>query len=92
MLSDYADVTDDHEEKQFAAFCAELPDDTYYIAFRGTDDTIIGWKEDFNMGVMMPVPSQLEAVEYVNTVMRWKRDLCRRLCKAVHSAQGGESL
>ena len=77
VLSDYADVTDDHEEKQFAAFCAELPDDTYYIAFRGTDDTIIGWKEDFNMGVMMPVPSQLEAVEYVNTVMRWKRGKLR---------------
>ena len=77
VLSDYADVTDDREEKQFAAFCAELPDDTYYIAFRGTDDTIIGWKEDFNMGVMMPVPSQLEAVEYVNTVMRWKRGKLR---------------
>ena len=77
VLSDYADVTDDHEEKQFAAFCAELPDDTYHIAFRGTDDTIIGWKEDFNMGVMMPVPSQLEAVEYVNTVMRWKRGKLR---------------
>lgn len=76
-LSDYVDIVDDHEEKQFAAFCVRLGDGTYYVAFRGTDDTIVGWKEDFNMGFMMPVPSQIEAVEYVNTTMRWKRGKIR---------------
>lgn len=77
LLSDYEDVTDENEEKQFAAFCAWLPDGTSYIAFRGTDDTLVGWKEDFNMGVKMPVPSQIDAVEYVNTVMKWKRGKIR---------------
>lgn len=43
----------------------EIDEDTRYIAFRGTDDTIVGWREDFNMGLMANVPSQLEAVEYV---------------------------
>ena len=38
------------------------------MAFRGTDNTLVGWKEDFNMTFMETVPSQKEAVEYLNMV------------------------
>ena len=76
-LSDFVSRTDKETQTQFSAITAEITKDLRFIAFRGTDNTIIGWKEDFNMGVMMPVPSQLEAVEYVNTVMRWKRGKLR---------------
>lgn len=77
LLSDYVDIVDDHEEKQFGAFCVELGDGTHYIAFRGTDDTLVGWKEDFNMSFIMPVPSQIEAAEYVNKIGRHKRGKLR---------------
>lgn len=77
LLSDYIDITDDNEEKQFAAFCAELGDGSHYIVFRGTDDTIVGWKEDFNMSFITPVPSQLEAVKYVNEVVKHKKGKIR---------------
>lgn len=53
-------------EKQFAAVTILLDDDTVFVAFRGTDDTVIGWKEDFKLCYMLPVPSQLEAVSYMN--------------------------
>lgn len=56
--------------QQFAALTVMLPDGNHYIAFRGTDDTIIGWKEDFNMGFMTSVPSQLDAVKYVTAVSK----------------------
>ncbi|MDD3239942.1 MAG: DUF2974 domain-containing protein [Lachnospira sp.] len=69
-LSEYVDHIDESAEKQFSAFHVELGDGTIYIAFRGTDDTIIGWKEDFNMSFIMPVPSQIEAVEYLNETIR----------------------
>ncbi|MDR2600927.1 MAG: DUF2974 domain-containing protein [Spirochaetaceae bacterium] len=36
-----------------------------YIAFRGTDDTLIGWKEDFNMIFTDAIPAQLAAVDYI---------------------------
>ena len=36
-------------EQQFAAMEIVLEDGTSYVSFRGTDDTIIGWKEDFNL-------------------------------------------
>ena len=53
------------EEVQFAAARFETPAGEQIIAFRGTDATLVGWKEDFNMSFETPVPSQLEAVEYL---------------------------
>ena len=65
LLSGYVCKLDEQTETQFAALCAALPDGTVYAAFRGTDDTIVGWKEDFNMGFLPIVPSQREAADYL---------------------------
>ncbi len=70
-LSDYMDVTDEEAQMQFAAFHVKLSDATTYIVFRGTDDSLIGWKEDFNMSFISPVPAQLAAVEYLNNTVRY---------------------
>lgn len=56
------------QETQFAAMTFLLDDGTMFLAFRGTDSTLIGWKEDFNMAFQQTVPSQLMAVEYVREV------------------------
>lgn len=53
------------EETQFAAIAVLLGDGSAYLAFRGTDATLVGWKEDFNMSFMDLVPAQMEAAEYV---------------------------
>lgn len=53
------------QEKQFSAITIEMAPALHFISFRGTDNTIVGWKEDFNMAFMTPVPSQLTAVQYV---------------------------
>lgn len=52
------------EETQFAAMAFMLEDGTVFLAFRGTDSTLIGWKEDFNMSFRDSVPAQREAAEY----------------------------
>lgn len=65
LLSGYVCKLDEQTETQFAALCAALPDGTVYAAFRGTDDTIVGWKEDFSMGFLPIVPSQREAADYL---------------------------
>ena len=65
LLSGYVCKLDEQTETQFAALCAALPDGTVYAAFRGTDDTIVGWKEDFNMGFLPIVPSQRGAADYL---------------------------
>jgi len=64
----YVNNIDFTSEKQFSAVTYLLDDGTAYIAYRGTDATFVGWKEDFNMGFISPVPSQEEGVKYLNTV------------------------
>lgn len=56
------------EETQFAALAVLPGDGTAFLAFRGTDATLVGWKEDFNMSFMDLVPAQLEAAGYVQEV------------------------
>jgi hypothetical protein len=65
-MSCFQNVIDPDETKQFSAMHFRLSDGTAYIAYRGTDDTLIGWKENFNMSFRTPVPAQLEAVRYLN--------------------------
>ncbi|NTV88771.1 MAG: DUF2974 domain-containing protein [Clostridiales bacterium] len=67
-LSRYVNNIDVEQEKQFSAITIELDDGTLYLAYRGTDETIVGWKEDFNMSFISPVPAQLEAVDYLNSL------------------------
>lgn len=55
-------------ETQFSAVTFLLEDDSMYVAYRGTDETIVGWKEDFNMAFLSPVPGQELAVKYLNMV------------------------
>ena len=72
-LSHYVNQVDEQEQKQFAAITVELGNGGFCIAYRGTDDTIVGWKEDFNMCFQYPVPSQIQAVEYLQQVALVKR-------------------
>jgi len=53
------------DQTQFCAMTFNLGNGERFIVFRGTDDTLIGWKESFNMSFMLPIPSQLQALEYV---------------------------
>lgn len=53
------------DEEQFCAITVLLPNDELFIAFRGTDGTIVGWKEDFNMSFSSAVPAQQDAVNYL---------------------------
>ncbi len=53
---------------QFSAYSLLLPGQQMYVCFRGTDDTLIGWREDLRMSYECPVPAQLRAVEYLRTV------------------------
>ncbi len=61
----FVSEVDAFSEKQFSAVTYILPESTEYIAFRGTDNTLIGWKEDFNMAFVYPVPAQDRALQYL---------------------------
>lgn len=64
----YIESTDEEAEKQFAAMTFFLPTGEIYVAYRGTDTTINGWKEDFNMFFLDTIPGQLSAARYLKWV------------------------
>ena len=68
ILSDYINKIDQQQEKQFSVITIFIPDGTMYVSFRGTDKTIIGWKEDFNMTFKDIIYSQLDSVEYLEYI------------------------
>ena len=69
-LLNYVDEYDPDVQKQFAAMTYRLSLDTYLVVFRGTDDTLIGWKEDFHMTYMDHIPAQKRAASYLQHVMK----------------------
>lgn len=52
-------------EEQFCAMTFLTGHGPAAVAFRGTDRTVIGWKEDFNMTFSGVVPAQRSAIHYV---------------------------
>lgn len=68
-LSHYEDDVNEEMQSQFSAMHIHLLDGTTYIVFRGTDDTLVGWREDFNMLYQCPIEGQKRAVEYLNNTV-----------------------
>ena len=68
IITDYKEIMDLEAQKQFAAVVIWLPKGYKYVSFRGTDMSLVGWKEDFNMSFMQNIPSQLEAVRYLDEI------------------------
>lgn len=67
-LSHHVDELSEQDQKQFCAVTLTLPNGTRVISFRGTDLSLVGWKEDMNMTFQSPVPAQERALEYLNAV------------------------
>lgn len=64
----YRDSLIPEQETQFAAMTFLLDDGTAFLAFRGTDHTLVGWKEDFNMTFQQTIPAQRLALQYTRDV------------------------
>lgn len=69
QLSRYINRIDQENSEQFSAIVFSISDDLHYIAFRGTDDLLVGWKEDFQMSFMDEVQAQKDAVAYVRHII-----------------------
>ena len=69
-LNCFVDWLDAEHGEQFAALTVETGDGRVYLSFRGTDDTLAGWKEDFDLSWLPEVPAQKKAVQYVTEVAR----------------------
>lgn len=70
-IRDFVNIIDAERQIQFAA-CVFLPEDELpYVAYRGTDSSLVGWREDFNIWFMEETQGQAEAVRYLDQVLSW---------------------
>ncbi len=78
VVSGFVSRLDEQREEQFAAACFTFTTGIHVynrrncnvVIFRGTDDSLVGWKEDFNLGYKDTVPSQEDALGYLEAAAR----------------------
>ena len=67
-ITDFDSRTDDREGYQFCAVTYHFPGKQMMVIFRGTDDSIAGWREDCMLSFLDEIPAQRMAVEYLEAV------------------------
>ncbi|MCY3067731.1 MULTISPECIES: Mbeg1-like protein [Aerococcus] len=73
---------------QFAGLVVEVPDHFKIIAFRGTDDHLVGWRENFKLAYQKAMPSQKAATDYLRQVLDYSVDSEEKLIVSGHSKGG----
>ncbi len=68
LLTKYVNIINTDKDMQMSAVTFLLSDGSAYVAFRGTDSTVVGWKEDFNMSYMPVTEGQRSAARYLSEV------------------------
>ena len=77
---------DESLEQQFSGVTFDISEcegidnpHTLVVSYRGTDNTLVGWKEDFNMAFRCPVPAQESAAEYlISIVQRYSKNYANK--------------
>ncbi len=70
FISDFTNEIDREREMQFSAVTYHLTPNEMFVCFRGTDETLEGWKEDLRLSYLSEVPAQKRAAEYLETVAK----------------------
>lgn len=89
-ISDAVWEVSESEGCQFAAACFHLTGKSLLISFAGTDDSIVGWREDCCLAFLDEIPAQRMAVEYLLSVAEKYPD--RQIYLTGHSKGGNLAL
>ena len=91
QLHSYADIVDPAKSLEFSAVQIDLPTGETYVSFRGTDSTLIGWREDFMMSFTV-TEDQHEAVRYLTRAVERAVERGRAVLVGGHSKGGNLAL
>lgn len=86
VISNFVKISNAKKSEQFSAITLTLPNSDIVVCFRGTDSTLTGWKEDFDMAYLDSVPSQIDARNYLKNILRKTRK--RKIFIVGHSKGG----
>ncbi len=82
----YENIIEENEESQFCAVTFILPSGELCVSYSGTDDTLVGWKEDFNMSFLDSTYAQRQSVRYLTGIAQ--KSSGRRMFVCGHSKGG----
>lgn len=68
-VCDASEIFDEDSANAFYAVTFEIQNDLFFIAYRGTDDTIASYYEDAELAYTFPIRSQTAALSYVSTAL-----------------------
>lgn len=86
-LRNYVDVIDDESVVQFSALCIDLDEATTYVSYRGTDNTLTGWREDFMLSFTVTKAQEM-AASYLADEAKRAQNEGRKLYVGGHSKGG----
>lgn len=86
-LRNYIDIIDDEKTVQFSALCIDLNEEETYVSFRGTDNTLVGWREDFMLSFTI-TEAQTMAASYLKDEAERAAQEGRKLYIGGHSKGG----
>ena len=87
VLHSYVDIVDEQRSLQFSALRIDLSSGETYVSYRGTDSTLVGWREDFMLSFKV-TEAQREALAYLDRAGAWAAEQGRRLLVGGHSKGG----
>ncbi|MFR2032483.1 MAG: Mbeg1-like protein [Agathobacter sp.] len=70
LLTHYVYDISLEEESQFSAVTIELSDGSIFVSYSGTDHSVVGWKENFNLSYLDETPGQKKAKKYLYHVAK----------------------
>lgn len=68
-IANYTNYLDKETDTQFCAITIKINPALIFVAYRGTDATFIGWKEDFLLSIDAPIPSEILGQQYLSEVL-----------------------
>lgn len=90
VVTNYENHDNSEFVKQFAAITIHISNNELYVSFLGTDSTLLGWQEDFNMTFLSNVPCQVQGLEYLNNIA--ERYPSKRIRIGGHSKGGNVAI
>ena len=75
VVGNYVNLISKDEETQFSALTIDLDHNTRIVSFSGTDDTLVGWKENFNMLYQENISGHHLSCDYLEKVYKKYRYL-----------------
>ncbi len=66
VISKYTEQIEEGRQQQFCAMCVDLDEERQALVYSGTDDSLVGWKENFSMSYEDVTAAQSKAVDFIN--------------------------